>query len=179
VARIGPTDRLKLVEGDITELDVSAVVNPANSALQLGSGVAGAIRARGGPAIQAECDRIGRCPVGGAVVTGAGDLKARHVIHAVGPLGSEAQADEKLASACRAALERAAELKIDSIAIPAISTGVFGFPIDRAARILVETAADFAASHEKPARIFFCLRGEEALREFQRALETLARQRRN
>jgi O-acetyl-ADP-ribose deacetylase len=179
VARIGLADRLKLVQGDITGLDVEAIVNPANSALQLGSGVAGAIRARGGPAIQAECDRIGGCPVGAAVVTGGGDLPARYVIHAVGPLGSETQADEKLASACRAALERAEELGIDSIAIPAISTGVFGFPIDRAARILVATAAEFAASHEKPGRILFCLRGEEAFREFERALEALRGRRRS
>ena len=171
--------RVELIEGDITGLEVEAIVNPANSALLLGSGVAGAIRARGGPAIQAECDRIGGCPVGGAVVTGGGDLPARYVIHAVGPLGSEAKADEKLASACRAALERAGKLGIDSLAIPAISTGVFGFPIDRAARILVETATDFAASHEKQGRILFCLRGQEAFREFERALEALGGPRRS
>ena len=157
---------------------MAAVVNAANAALQLGSGVAGAIRVKGGPAIQEECDRIARrigaCPVGEAVVTGGGNLKARYVIHAVGPLGSDARADEKLASACRAALTRAAELKIDSIAIPAISTGVFGFPMDRAARILLQTAMEFAASHAKPEQIVFCLRGEESFREFRRALEALA-----
>ncbi len=172
-------ERIELLEGDITELDVGAIVNPANRALQLGSGVAGAIRAKGGPAIQAECDRIGRCPVGGAVVTGGGNLRARYVIHAVGPLGSDPEADERLASACRAALARAEELKLDSVALPAISTGVFGFPVDRAARILIGAAGEFTAAHAKPERIVFCLRGAEAFREFERALRALATPRRN
>ena len=170
--------RVELLEGDITELEVEAVVNPANSALQLGSGVAGAIRAKGGPSIQEECDRIGRCPAGSAVVTGGGTLRARYVIHAVGPLGSDDAADAKLASACRAALERAAERNIASVALPAISTGVFGFPMDRAARILLQTAMEFAASHARPERIVFCLRGPDAYREFERAREALRAQRR-
>jgi O-acetyl-ADP-ribose deacetylase (regulator of RNase III) len=97
---------LRLVEGDITELDVDAIVNAANQYLQLGSGVAGAIRTKGGPSIQRECDQIGRCPVGGAVITGGGNLKARHVIHAVGPHGSDRDADEKLIGATRARLRR-------------------------------------------------------------------------
>ena len=163
------TDRVALVVGDVTALDVDAVVNPANSALQLGAGVAGAIRARGGPSIQRECDAIGRCPVGGAVVTGAGDLPARWVIHAVGPHGSDPDADARLASACRAALERAREIGARSIAIPAISTGVFGFPIERAAAILVGTARAFAAAHPVPERILFCLRDRTAHDAFARA----------
>jgi O-acetyl-ADP-ribose deacetylase (regulator of RNase III) len=162
--------RIELAEGDITDLDVDAVVNAANSALQLGSGVAGAIRAKGGPAIQAECDRIGHCPVGGAVVTGGGNLKARHVIHAVGPLGSDPDADDKLASACREALSRAEELGLSSVALPALSTGVFGFPLPRAAEILTATAREFAKSHAKPERIVFCLFGKDAFREFEKAL---------
>ena len=162
--------RITLVEGDITELAVDAIVNPANSALQLGAGVAGAIRARGGPSIQRECDEIGNCPVGRAVATGAGNLKARFVIHAVGPLGSDPDSDRLLAAACRSALERALEKRLESIAIPAISTGVFGFPLGRAAEILTRTAVEFATTHPKPERIIFCLWGREACEAFERAL---------
>ena len=169
--------RISLVLGDITELDVDAIVNAANSALQLGAGVAGAIRARGGPAIQRECDAIGGCPPGEAVTTGAGDLKARWVIHAVGPHASDPDADRLLASACRAALSRAAEKGLSSVALPAISTGVFGFPIERGASILVGEARRFAASNPKPETILFCLRDRAAFAAFARALgsETAAR----
>jgi len=159
------------VAGDITLLDVDAIVNPANSALRLGAGVAGAVAARGGPSIQEECDAIGHCAVGGAVVTGGGRLRARRVIHAVGPLGSDPQADSLLAGACRAALSRASESGLSSIAIPAISTGVFGFPLERAAKILVGAARDFAAAHPKPEKIVFCLRDASARELFQRALD--------
>ncbi|HET7451716.1 MAG TPA: macro domain-containing protein [Thermoanaerobaculia bacterium] len=168
------TERLSLVLGDITELDVDAIVNAANSALQLGSGVAGAIRERGGPSIQKECDAIGRCAVGDAVVTGGGRLRARRVIHAVGPHGSDPDADRLLASACRSALRRAAENDIPSVALPAISTGVFGFPIGRAAAILVGEARRFAESNPKPERIVFCLRDRAAFDAFARALASPA-----
>ena len=164
------TRRIALVVGDITDLAVDAIVNPANSALQLGAGVAGAIREKGGPSIQAECDAIGECPVGGAVATGAGRLPARWVIHAVGPRGSDPDGDRLLDSACRSALERAAELGASSIALPAISTGVFGFPITRAAEILVRTAGAFAEASAQPARILFCLRDAAAHDVFAAAL---------
>ena len=167
--------RIELTEGDITCLDVDAIVNPANSALQLGAGVAGAIRSRGGPSIQRECDAIGSCPVGGAVVTAGGNLEAKFVIHAVGPLGSDPNADRLLASACRSALDRAAEKNVASIAIPAISTGVFGFPLERAARILTHTAAEFAKTHAQPERIVFCLWGAEAYEAFVKALASISR----
>lgn len=170
---MGAPGRIRLCEGDITDLDVEAIVNPANSTLQLGAGVAGAIRSRGGPSIQEECDRIGRCRVGDAVVTGGGNLKARYVIHAVGPMGSDPDANDDLAAACRSALECAAKLGLGSIALPAISTGVFGFPLDCAAAILIRTAAGFAASHEAPKKIVFCLWGKDALREFRKALALL------
>jgi O-acetyl-ADP-ribose deacetylase (regulator of RNase III) len=162
--------RIEIVEGDITQLAVDAIVNPANSALQLGAGVAGAIRAKGGPAIQRECDAIGFCAEGDAVVTGAGDLPAKWVIHAVGPLGSDPDRDRKLASACRAALARAAEIGAGSVALPAISTGVFAFPMEDAAKILVSTAKDFAAGHPHPGRIVFCLRDTLALETFRKAI---------
>src|SRR3954464_3677722 len=122
--------RLELIEGDITELDVDAIVNPANEQLQLGAGVAGAIRAKGGASIQEECDRIGGTPVGTAVMTGAGNLKARQVIHAVGPRMGEGEEDRKLASAVRAALALADRRNLKSIALPALSTGVYGFPME-------------------------------------------------
>ena len=163
-------ERIEIVEGDITDQKVDAIVNPANSALQLGAGVAGAIRARGGPSIQRECDAIAHCAEGEAVVTGAGDLPCRWVIHAVGPLGSDPDRDRKLASACRAALARAEEIGAESIALPAISTGVFGFPMEAAARVLVDDARRFAASHAAPRRIVFCLRDRAAAEIFRRAI---------
>ncbi len=132
---------------------------------------AGAIRSRGGPTIQRECDAIGHCPVGRAVVTGAGGLEAKFVIHAVGPLGTDPDADRLLASACRSALDRAAEKSLGSIAIPAISTGVFGFPLERAARVLTQAALEFAKTCPKPERIVFCLWGREAYEAFEEALE--------
>lgn len=168
--------RLEIVEGDITALEVDAVVNAANSALQLGAGVAGAIRQRGGPSIQAECDRIGHCPVGGAVMTGGGELPARHVIHAVGPVWgrqSDAESDRLLASACSEALRRAAENGLESIALPALSSGIYGFPLDRAARILLEEARSFLATPSSVRRVVFCLFGEEAYGRFREALEVL------
>ncbi|WP_372897045.1 macro domain-containing protein [Stieleria sp.] len=128
--KLGSTD-LELLEADITELEVDAIVNAANEHLKLGGGVAGAIRKRGGPSIQKECDRIGGTPVGTAVITGAGDLPFRHVIHAVGPKMGEGDEDRKLASAVRASLALADRHGLRSIALPAISTGNFGVPGDR------------------------------------------------
>jgi O-acetyl-ADP-ribose deacetylase (regulator of RNase III) len=158
---------LRLVEGDITNQSVDAVVNAANQHLQLGSGVAGAIRRKGGPAIQQECDRIGGCPVGGAAITGGGRLKARFVIHAVGPLGSDPQADDLLASATRASLRVAAENELSSIAFPAISTGVFGFPIERCATIMLSTTIEYLAeAKEGPGLVVFCLFGQTAYEVF-------------
>jgi O-acetyl-ADP-ribose deacetylase (regulator of RNase III) len=165
---------LELVEGDIALLDADAVVNPANSALRLGGGVAGAIRRRGGPAIQEECDRIGGCPEGGAVVTAGGHLPARFVIHAVGPVWGRqnpAGSDRLLASACREALARASEKGLLSIALPSISTGIFGFPVDRAARILLGEAVRHLESGIPPRRVIFCLFGEETLERYREALD--------
>jgi O-acetyl-ADP-ribose deacetylase (regulator of RNase III) len=162
--------QLELIEGDITELDVDAIVNPANEQLQLGAGVAGAIRAKGGPSIQEECDRIGGTPVGTAVATAAGNLKARHVIHAVGPRMGEGDEDKKLAAAVRAALALADRRGMKSIALPAISTGVFGFPIDRAARILLTEIHRFLQGGTKLDRVVVILHGEEAFGIFKREL---------
>jgi O-acetyl-ADP-ribose deacetylase (regulator of RNase III) len=162
--------QLELVEGDITDLEVDAIVNAANEQLQLGTGVAGAIRRKGGPSIQEECDRIGGTPVGTAVMTGAGHLKARWVIHAVGPRIGEGDEDKKLASAVRAALALADRRGVKSIALPAISTGNFGFPIDRAARIMLTEVHRFLQGGTKLERVVISLHGDETFNVFKREL---------
>jgi len=164
---------IELAQGDITTMRVDAIVNAANEELQFGGGVAGAIRRRGGPAIQKECNEIGSCPVGQAVVTGAGDLPARWVIHAVGPVwrGGEEGEEMLLASAVRAALKRAEEIGALSVALPAISTGVFGFPLGRAAEISIAAARSFAESTQSVERILFCLFNAVSMAAFERAFE--------
>ena len=162
--------QLELLEGDITELEVDAIVNAANEHLQLGAGVAGAIRAKGGPSIQEECNRIGGTPVGTAVMTAAGHLKAKWVIHAVGPRMGDGDEDKKLAAAVRAALALADRRGIRSIALPAISTGVFGFPMDRAARVMLTEVQRFLQGGTKVERVIICLWGEEAFGVFKREL---------
>lgn len=162
--------QLELVEGDITGLEVEAIVNAANEQLQLGSGVAGAIREKGGPSIQEECDRIGGTPVGTAVMTGAGNLKAKQVIHAVGPRMGEGDEDKKLASAVRAALALADRRGLRSIALPAISTGVFGFPVERAARLMLTEVHRYLQGGTRLERVVICLYGEEAFGVFKREI---------
>ncbi len=161
---------LELVEGDISELEVEALVNPANESLKLGTGVAGAIKKRGGPSIQEECDRIGGTPVGTAVMTGAGKLKAKRVIHAVGPRMGDGDEDRKLAAAVRAALALADRNGLRSIALPAISTGNFGFPIDRAARIMLTEIHRYLQGGTKLDRVIVCLWGDDAFDTFRREL---------
>jgi O-acetyl-ADP-ribose deacetylase (regulator of RNase III) len=141
---------LRLIQGDITELDVDAIVNAANAHLILGEGVAGAIRRKGGPEIQNECDRIGGTPVGPAVITGGGRMKARYVIYAVGPRMGEGSEDEKLKNATLSSLKVAEDKGLESLAFPAISTGIFGFPLDRCARIMLGTTVDFL---QRPTRL--------------------------
>lgn len=162
--------QLEIVEGDITELEVDAIVNPANSHLQLGSGVAGAIREKGGPSIQEECNRIGEIAVGTAVMTAAGHLKAKRVIHAVGPRMGEGDEDKKLAAAVRAALALADRRALKSIALPAISTGNFGFPVDRAARIILTEIQRFLQGGTKLEKVILCLHGEDTFQTFKREL---------
>ena len=161
---------LKLVEGDITELHTDAIVNAANASLILGAGVAGAIRAKGGPSIQQECDEIGGCPVGGAVITGGGNLKAKHVIHAVGPRKGEGNEEEKLRNATLSSLRVADENGLKSVGFPAISTGVFGFPIERCAEIMLSGAIDYLQGEIGLVRVVFCLYGEEAFGVFEGVL---------
>jgi O-acetyl-ADP-ribose deacetylase (regulator of RNase III) len=162
--------KLKLVEGDITDLDTDAIVNAANAQLILGAGVAGAIRRKGGPQIQQECDRIGGSFVGGAVLTTGGALKARYVIHAVGPRMGEGDEDEKLRQATRNALKLADEHRLTSVAFPALSTGIFGFPIQRCAAIMLQTTAEYLRGQTGLERVVFCLYGRESYDVFAREL---------
>jgi len=163
---------IELTKADITGLSVDAIVNAANEALQLGSGVAGAIRIRGGPSIQDECDRVGTCAVGQAVVTKAGNLRAKWIIHAVGPVwkGGEYGEEMLLASAVLQALRRGEDIGATSIAVPALSTGVFGFPLGQAAEISISAAQSFAPGAEYVRRIIFCLYDDDAYQAFEKAL---------
>jgi len=165
--------KLKLVEGNIVFLDVEAVVNAANSSLILGGGVAGAIRSHGGPSIQEECNKIGPIQVGEAALTNAGNLKAKYVIHAAGPVSGEGGEEEKLRNATLNSLKIAEERKIKDIAFPAISTGIFGFPIRRCSEIMLEATMEFLEKHEYPQEIIFCLYGQEAYSVFEKTLEKL------
>ena len=135
--------RLEVVKGDLCEQAVDAIVNAANSSLNHGGGVAGAIVRRGGEEIQRESSGVAPVPVGGAAVTGSGRLPCRHVIHAVGPVWGEGDEREKLESAVTSALARAEELGITSVAMPAISTGIFGYPKAEGCRVIVSAVAEY------------------------------------
>ena len=164
---------IELAQGDITDLSVDAIVNAANSHLSLGGGVAGAIRKKGGPSIQKECSAIKYCPVGQAVITKGGRLKARHVIHTVGPLWGEGDEDEKLMNAVQNSLILAANNHLSSIALPAIATGNFGFPMERAAKICLETAKKYSLNRTSIQRIIFCLLDQPAYDIFSHTLTEL------
>ena len=167
--------KLKLVEGNIVALHVDAIVNAANKSLILGGGVAGAIRNFGGPSIQEECNAIGPIEVGEAVITSGGNLNADYVIHAVGPVYGEGDEDIKLASATLNSLKIAQKKKIKSIAFPAISTGIFHFPIKRCAEIMIKVAMDFLKTNTHPQEIILCLYGERAYSIFQGTYERMTR----
>ena len=156
--RLGHTT-LELHQGDITRLAVDAIVNAANSDLRGGGGVDGAIHRAGGPAIMAECRRIGGCPTGQAVVTSGGNLPARYVIHAVGPVWQGGGRGEPalLRAAYANSLLRAEELGLASVAIPSISTGVYGYPIALACPVAVGAAIDHVRQGTALQRILFCL----------------------
>lgn len=148
---------IELCEGDITELHTDAIVNAANAQLVLGGGVAGAIRTKGGPTIQQQCNTIGQTFVGGAVITGAGNLNAKYVIHAVGPRMGEGNEDEKLTNATLNSLKLAEENKIKTISFPAISTGIFGFPVQKCAEIMLRTTINYLKGETAIEKVVFCL----------------------
>ncbi len=138
---------IKIINGDITEEKVDAIVNAANSYLKHGSGVAGAIIRKGGNIIQRESDRIGFVPVGQVALTTAGKLRARFIIHAVGPKWGEGDEDNKLRHAVKNSLELAERKNLKTIAMPAISSGIFGFPKDRCAKIILNSIKKYFHSH--------------------------------
>lgn len=163
---------LELVQGDITRQDTDAIVNAANSALIRGGGVDGAIHDAAGPQLQAECRTLGGCATGDAKITRGYNLKARYVIHAVGPVyrgGTQGEA-ELLASAYRRSLELAHTHQLSSIAFPAISTGVYGYPMADAARIAFATLREFLATHDAPQLVRMVLYDARALQTHERVL---------
>jgi O-acetyl-ADP-ribose deacetylase (regulator of RNase III) len=166
---------LELVEGDITQQDTEAVVNAANAALRPGGGVDGAIHRAGGPAIEAECRRLGGCPTGEARITTGGNLKARYVIHTVGPVYRDGfhREPELLASCYRESLKLASAQGIKSLAFPSISTGVYGYPMADAARVALKTVTDYLAQHPEIERVRFVLFGRTAYKVYEKALEEL------
>lgn len=165
--------RIVTRQGDLTESDCEAVVNAANTDLMLGAGVAGAIRTKGGPRIQAECDQIGPIALGEAAVTTGGNLKARYVIHAAGMhLGGRAS-ERSLRDATRNSLRRATEKGIKSVAFPAIGTGIAGFPIKRCAEVMLEEIRDHLTRERIPERVEMVLLDQAALSAFQEALESM------
>jgi O-acetyl-ADP-ribose deacetylase (regulator of RNase III) len=170
--------RLSLVQGDITRLPTEAIVNAANEALAGGGGVDGAIHSAGGPSIMAELrERYQGCPTGSAVVTGAGALPAQWVIHAVGPRwhgGARGEAD-LLRSAYREALARAEEVGARSVTLPAISAGVYGYPLEEAADIAVGTVHDHLRGGSAIEEATFVLYSAETLAAFERAMAALER----
>ena len=164
--------RIEVHPGDITQLDVDAIVNAANARLQPGGGVCGAIHRAAGRNLQEACARIGHCKTGKAVHTEGFDLKARYVIHAVGPVWHGGRQNEEglLASCYRTSLKIAKEIGARSVAFPAISTGVYGYPLDRATAVAVATVRGFLAEEEAVERVIFCVFGPEAEAAYRKAL---------
>ena len=163
---------IEVVLGDITEQQVDAIVNAANPTLLGGGGVDGAIHRAGGPRILEECRTLGGCETGDVKATGAGNLRARHVLHAVGPVwhGGGRGEDELLASCHRRAIELAAELAIRTVAFPAISTGAYGYPVERAAPIAIAATRDALRAHPQVELARFVFRDEVTLSHYEAAL---------
>jgi O-acetyl-ADP-ribose deacetylase (regulator of RNase III) len=165
--------KIALRQGDLTEADVDAIVNAANNDLMLGGGVAGAIRVKGGLAIQQECNKIGPIALGEAAVTGAGRLRARHVIHAASMRLGESTSEPNLRAATRNSLKRADENSLKTIAFPAIGTGIAGFPIERCAQVMLEEVRAHLEGPTTLERIDFVLFDRRAFEVFERTLATM------
>jgi len=165
---------LALLQGNIVDVEVGAIVNAANSALAGGGGVDGAIHRAGGPEIMAECRKIGGCPTGSAVATTAGRLKAQYVFHAVGPIYDQRGGEERLlVSAYQSCLDLAEHHKIKSIAFPSISTGVYGYPIELAAPIALRTIIEHIKQPTSLQQVVFVLFGRDTYDAHERALTKL------
>ena len=165
-------DRIEVVEGDITQMEVDAIVNAANGTLLGGGGVDGAIHRAAGPRLLDECRTLGGCETGGAKITQGYDLPARFVIHAVGPVwqGGRQDEDELLADCYRNSLALAAKHGAKTVAFPAISTGAYRFPLDRATKIAVREVSDFLDREPSIEKVVFVCFGSETARAYERAL---------
>jgi O-acetyl-ADP-ribose deacetylase (regulator of RNase III) len=169
---------IEIIKGDITLLDIEAIVNPANNYLIHGGGLAAAIVHRGGQIIQQESKKIGFVPTGSAVITQGGHLKAKHVIHAVGPHYKDGRSGEadKLAGAVKSALDIADKKKLKSIALPAISSGIYGYPIGESSKVIVDSIVDFLKTKEKEniettlEKVVLCLYDDAAYNEFEKQI---------
>src|ERR1700739_158356 len=171
------TDRIQIQQGDLTEMDVDAIVNAANNDLILGAGVAGAIARKGGESIQRECDEIGSIPVGYAAITGVGKLKARHVIHAASmSLGGVRTTAKTLRTSTAHSLRLAAERGLKSIAFPAVGTGVPGFPMDECAQIMLTEALQHLKGETSLETIYFVLFDARSRDIFQAAWQALQKE---
>jgi O-acetyl-ADP-ribose deacetylase (regulator of RNase III) len=163
---------IRIIRGDLTDSDVDAIVNAANSYLQHGGGVAGAIVRKGGQIIQEESDKIGHVPVGGCAITSGGRLKARFVIHAVGPRWGEGDEENKLRKAVKSTLALATEKGFKTLSMPAISAGIFGFPKDRCAQIMVKETKTFLEENKDTSlkEINYYLIDDDIIQFFEKAL---------
>jgi len=170
--------KLELVQGDITQQDTEGIVNAANPSLLGGGGVDGAIHRAGGPQILDECRKIGGCPPGQARITSGGRLKAKYVIHAVGPIyyGGQRGEAETLANAYRNSLALASQHDIKSVAFPSISTGAYGYPMELAAPIALRTVMDYLQSHPEIELVRFVLFGSAAYQTYEQALKNLLKE---
>jgi len=167
------TEKIVIQQGDLTDMDTDAIINAANNDLQLGGGVAGAIRRKGGDDIQRECDAIGSIPVGYAAITGGGKLKARHVIHAASmQLGGRTTA-ANLRTSVAHSLRIASERGLKTIAFPAVGTGIAGFPIEECASIMLQEAAQHLKNQTSIEKIYFVLFDDRACDVFTRACKKL------
>ncbi len=171
------SERIRIQQGDITDMDVDAIVNAANNDLILGAGVAGAIHRKGGDAIQKECNEIGSIPIGYAAITNGGKLKARHVIHAASMgLGDMRTTAKSLRTSTAHSLRLAAERKLKTIAFPAIGTGVSGFPMDECAQIMLAETIQHLKSATSLEMVYFVLFDERARDTFQSTWDKLQKE---
>jgi len=166
---------MRVIQGDITSLRVDAIVNAANESLLGGGGVDGAIHRAGGPSIMEACRKIGGCPTGQARITGGGKLISRYVIHAVGPVYQDGKGRESdlLAGAYESSLDLASRNGLKSVSFPSISTGAYGYPLEAAARVALETVRGYLLNHPEIKLVRFVLFGKEALTAYEKVLGKL------